>query len=495
MLRFLINNPFLLLCAFLLISCDHIEQFINDFDIYDYVNLKPINIKTYPENNSVLPEIFSPVTIKFDTKMEKKATEGVLQVSSDLGIVRGDISWKGNNLYFVPISGWTAGIRYNINLIGTIRSVDGREMRIERYVSFYAISKNNLPSLNFYSPLNGASVGTNDTYLKFYFSHSMDKQTVESALSTEGIVNKKYEWSDDDKTLIVIPDKALAPWNRYQWTLRDTAKNKEGIPLPKTYSGFFMTDLDQTMPQVESVYPVLAADGSWFPTGADIETGIGLGQGIAVKFNKPMGENVLRSMRFEPSLSGRTEFLTEKSIVYIFSRDPEPEINYTLIVSGDTRDSEGLKIGTDFRISFSVDIPYLNIISIIANDSIVIEDSLINNNVIPVIISPATGEISVSFYFSLPFTDFEKQNTPQKISITPFFPRTLSPVAINNINWVSNDRLIIQWEGLTASAIDSEDNVTPHYYKLNIPGGKGGIIPETGIYMKKDINIFLEVIR
>jgi hypothetical protein len=135
------------------------------------------------------------------------------------------------------------------------------------------------------------------------------------------------------------------------------------VPLPKTYSGYFITDKDQTLPCVTNVYPVLNTNGSWFPTGANIETGLGQGHGITVVFNKPMGESALRSLRFEPSLSGRTEFLSENSIVHIFTRDPEPETTYIMIISGDTRDSEGLKIGADFRISFSPDIPFLNVLS------------------------------------------------------------------------------------------------------------------------------------
>jgi hypothetical protein len=71
-----------------------------------------------------------------------------------------------------------------------------------------------------------------------------------------------------------------------------------------------------------------------------------------------MGESVLRSLRFEPSLVGKAEFLSEKSIVYIFSRDPEPETVYTLTVSGDARDSEGLKTGEDYSLNFIPDIPF-----------------------------------------------------------------------------------------------------------------------------------------
>jgi hypothetical protein len=473
------NKILVLLCVILIISCG-------------FIDLRPIEIKIEPDKtDSLLPDPYSPVILKFDTEMQKDDVEGIMQISSGVSSVRGDKYWKENDLYFVPIQGWTAGVRYTLSLAGAIRSIDGREMRIERFVSFYAINKNSPPVLERYSPSDGSSIGTNDVVFEFYFSQSMDKHSVESALTLEGIGNKTFEWLDNEKTLKVIPDKSLSPWIMYRWNLKDSAKSIDGVSLPKTYSGYFTTDLDQIFPQVMSVYPALFSDGCWYPTGINLETGLRSGHGIAVSFNKPMGENVLRSLRFEPSLTGKAEMLSEKSIVYIFTKDPEPETIFTLIVSGDTKDSEGIKIGSDYRINFYVDIPYLNILSVTANDDqfIVIENFPVINNLLPVYVDQGTGLITLSIHFSFMFGLEEKQNTPQRIMLSPFFPRTLPPSAMCYVNWISNDRLFLQWEGLKPG-----DEVS-HYYKLTIPGGKGGINSDTGIFLKEDFILYLEAIK
>jgi hypothetical protein len=454
------------------------------------MDLRPIGVSIEPEKtDTILHEPYTPVILKFDTEMIKNDTEEVLQISSGWGTVRGDKFWRDNDLYFVPIQGWTPGIRYTLSLMGTIRSVDGRDLRIERFVSFYAINRNAMPLLEWHSPANDEYIGTNDVVFEFHFSRSMDRLSVESAFTIEGIGNKKFEWLDDDKSLRIIPEKALSPWTMYRWNIKDSAKSTDGVPLPRTYSGYFTTDLDKSLPQVTSVFPVLFSDGCWFPTGSEIETGLQSGQGVAVEFNKTMGENVLRSLRFEPSLTGRTEYLSEKSIVYIFTKDPDPGTTYTLIVSGDTRDSEGLKIGADLRINFVPDIPYLNILSFIAEDNHVIHYSSVTNNVLAVNVDPGTGELFFTIHFSFPFGINEKLNTPQKITLTPFFPRSIPPVALQYVNWISDDRLYVRWEGLKPG-----DEV-PHYYKLTIPGGKGGISSNTGFYMKEDFILYLEAIR
>jgi len=472
MLRLPIN---LLLCA-IIISCG-------------FVDLRPVCLSIEPEKtDALLPNAHSPVILKFDTEMEKAEAEGIMQISSDLGTVRGDRFWKGNDLYFVPVAGWTAGIRYTLSLLGTVRSVDGREIKLERFVSFFAINKNAPPFLEWHSPADSESTGR-DIVLEFHFTKPMDRLAVESAFNIEGIANKTFEWLGDD-SVKVIPVSTLNPWTTYRWNLRDSAKGADGVPIAKAYSGRFITDIDQTLPRVTNVYPVLYADGSWYPTGAGLETGFGTGQGIAVEFNKPMGENVLRSVRLDPSLTGRTEFLSEKSVVWIFSRDPEPETIYTLTVSSDARDSEGLKIGSDYKVYFTPDIPFLNVSSFYADGSPAIENFSTENNFLKVKVDSGTGEIFFSILFSLPFSAEEKQNALPRITLSPFFPRTLAPIAMQFADWFSDDRLYMRWEGLSAGSSD-----VPHYYKLTIPGGRGGIKSGMGTYMKEDITIYLEAVR
>jgi len=474
------NNRLLLLCAIIILCFG--------FASCGFIDLREINVVTEPQAGSVLPAADSPVILKFDTEMIKNDAEGILHISSASGQVNGDKYWKGNALYFSPVQGWTAGVCYTLSLAGTIRSVDGRELRIERFVSFYAVNKSSPPVLKNYSPADGASVSANNVIFEFEFSCSMDRLTTESALMIDGTGNKTFEWSFGGKKLRVITENNFSPWALYKWSIRDTAKSADGVPLAKTYSGCFLTDLDRSPPEVTRIFPVLNADGFWYPTGLDIETGLGQGHGIAVQFNKPMGESVIRSLRFEPSLPGRTEFLDKDSIVYIFSRNPEPDTIYTLTVSGDTKDSEGIKIGADFIINFTPDIPVLKILSVTAGGK-EIDLSRSANNFTQITVDPAAGLLDLSIHFSLLSGFDEKQSMPQRISLSPFFPRSLPPAALQYVNWVSGDRLLMRWEGLKAG------DDYPHYYKLTIPGGISGISSTPGIFMKENVTVSLEIIK
>jgi len=478
MSRLLNSSALFLLCVIILPSCG-------------FIDLRPIGLTVKPDGmDELLDEKLSPVILKFDTEMIKNETEDLLQISCDTGMVKGDKRWEGNSLYFTPVGGWSAGTRYSLSLSGTLRAADGRELRIERFISFYAINKCAPPLLECFSPADGASIMTDKAVLELKFSCPMDRLTSETALTVDGFGTKEFEWSHDDRVLKVTAAKGLSPWTSYRWNLKNSAQSRDGAALPVSYSAQFATDLDQTLPSVKKIFPVLNSGGVWLATGADIETGLGPGQGIAVEFNKKMDENVLRSVRFEPSLNGRTEFLADNAVIFILNRDPEPDTAYALIVSGDSADTQGLKLGKDHVIYFIPDIPFLEIIYLNAGNGAVIEDFSGSNKSIQVFPDPAAYTLSVYFRFSLPITEEEKKNIPFKISLNAFFPGNLAVTSLQDVLWISGDILQMRWEGLNAGSIDE-----PHFYKLTIPGDKNGIVNGSGMYMKNDVTVYLEAVK
>ena len=455
-----------------------------------FADLRPLEAGTSPkEQDTVLQGEYSPLSVWFNTGMVRKEAENLLQVSSDTGMVEGDRFWNGNTLVFVPAAGWTAGTRYLLSLSGIARSLDGRELRLERYVSFFALNRSAPPFVEWHSPSDGESVGANDLRMEIRFSQAMDRSSVESSLTVEGMADKKTEWSGDGRTITVTSEKSLSPWAVYQWTLKTGAKSADGVPLVQAFSAVFSTDLDRVMPQVSRVYPVLYSDGAWFPAGGSIEDNFGPGLGVAVEFNKPMAEAVLRSLRFEPSLPGRTEKLSEKSIVFIPNRDPEPETVYTLIVSSDAADTEGLKTGAEYRRVFTADIPYLKILSFNASNGSNADPQ--DGNIFRVPASEADGGlVRFTVHFSLPFDDEAKQKTALAVSLSPFFPASLDPVALRSVSWLAGDRLAMEWERLVSGGPEEA-----HYYRLSFPGGRGGVENGGGMYLKQDINLYLEAIQ
>ena len=454
-----------------------------------FIDLRPVEVTIMPDTpDTILPDGYSPLSVRFNTEMVRKEAENSLFVTSGTGMVEGDRFWNGNTLVYVPAAPWNAGTRYALNLSGMVRSIDGREIRLERSIAFFAINRSAPPVIEWHSPADGESVSAIGLNLEIRFSRTMDRASVEASLNTEGMGDKCYIWSDDDTVLKLVPDKNLSPWTVYRWTLRTAAKSADGVPLAKAVSAVFCTDLDRVLPEVSIVYPALQSDGRWIPTGGSLEEDFGPGLGIVIEFSKPMADETFRLLRFEPSLAGRTEKLSDKSMVFIPSRDPEPEINYTLIISGDVKDTEGLKIGHDYRRTFIADIPYLKILSISDSNGTSVNPH--NNHIVPVFVSEIDGGlVCFTIHFSLPFDNEEKQKTALAISLVPFFPASLDPIALRFVTWLSDDLLRMEWERLKPGSSGE-----PHYYRLSFPGGRGGI-DSGGMYLQQNITLFMEAYK
>jgi hypothetical protein len=458
----------------------------------NFINLEPIGFSTYPGgDNTVLETDGTALSVRFDTAMDHPETQKILSVNFAGGAARGDMFWQGDTLYFQPLEPWLPGVRYSLSLEGTIYALDGREDRVSKHVSFYAVTREAAPCGIGFSPPEGASVGVGSAegaFVRIVFSRPMDRRSTADAFSLEGVSEKELRWFEDDTVMEAHPKNNLAPWTVYRWTLSDKARSRGGVPLGKGMNGSFVTDGDRVLPRVTEVYSLIRGgpeSGSWWiKMGTTLENGLGHNQALGIEFNKPMDESVLRSLRFDPPLAGKTEVWTPSSVVFIPDRDPEPERIYTLYVSTDSRDTGGLAMAGEFSFSFTVDIPYLRVISLDTGWGNV---NPVQNGSYPAETIQPSGIVSLALRFSHILEGPAQAAAVLGIRLEPYFPGTLAPVSLHSVLWWSGDTLIIWWEGL-------ERNVPPerHYYRLVLPGGRSGISDGKGSYLKEDLIFFIE---
>lgn len=460
------------------------------------MDLRPLGLSTVPgEEGALLPDPYSPVILRFDTAMEQRETERILQISSAGGAVEGELHWEGSALCFVPVGGWKPGTRYTLGLSGTVYSRDGRELRLLKYIPFFAVSRAPVPVVEAFSPPDGGSTAVSPEdgiILNLRFSCPMDRRSTEAALSLDGSGNREFVWLEDDRLLRAEVSTPLEPWTVYRWNLGAKALSREGVPLAKAFSGQFITGADRTIPRVLRVYPVYYAAGVWRPRGDNLDTGPGAGEGIGLEFNKAMDrESVLRALSFEPALPGRIEQPGPGLIVFIPERDPEPEAAYTLKVSGDTRDATGLAMGADYTLRFTTDIPFLKIVSLTVDGGTAINMAAFpEGGVCPAPLDPSGGVLRFALKFSLPLNPGARVDTALGISLVPFFPATLPPVSLRFTYWYSDEATLrMEWEGLEPGAGE-----TARYYRLSIPGGRNGVNTGEGSFLKENRYLYLEAV-
>ena len=101
------------------------------------------------------------------------------------------------------------------------------------------------------------------------------------------------------------------------------------------------------------------------------------------------------------------------------------------------------------------------------------------------------GIIQFIIGFSLSFdaAPIVREECVFRISLRPLFPVTLPPVSLRTARWISSDKLLMEWEGPEPGLPAAGE---PHFYRLFIPGGPGGVFNGLGSYLKEDFILYLE---
>jgi hypothetical protein len=465
-----------------------------------FIALEPVTVTAYPaESGTVLEGAFTPVGAVFGAEMRRHEAEALLTVSQAGKSVDGRLGWQGQTLSFTPEGGWEPGRQYELSLSGSALAVDGREARPWVYITFYAVSAEPPPHIIACTPESGAEVGVNrdgGAVVGFHFSQAMDRTSTEEAFSWDAGGDRVYDWSDGDTTLRVYSEKDLSPWRLYSWTLAKTARSTGGAYLARGSEGSFITSGNRsesrTLPEVEETYKVWQPDGDWTRLSDSIEE-IENGEGICINFSKIMDIDSVRSaISVSPSLSGRVEFLDKGSggyyhdtALFVPSEDLKIGVTYTLIVSADAKDTYGLRLGEEFTAAFKSGLQFLALQSVKFGTEPAIDYADLAEPCRTSLFSP--GVLRAAFNFSAPLEN--PGLAAGLIRLEPFFPGTLDPVALRSAE-ASGCSLILEWEGLSAGADD-----TPHFYRITLPGDSGGLLAETGAYMKEEITLYVEVIE
>lgn len=457
------------------------------------IDLRELSIATYPEaNGAILSSINTPLRVSFDSGVDRKEAEAAFSVSSAFGAAEGDIEWKGNGFSFVPVAGWLPGVRYRMTLKGSIRALDGREARPNRDLFFFAVHSGAAPYLASFSPPDGASVGVSEesgACLLLSFSRAMDTRKTETALNVQPSAEFAFSWNEDATVLRLVPKKPLSPCATYRWKLSadaaDGAASSDGAPLAREASASFATDADSSPPSVSRTFAALQSGSSWIDSGGSLSD-LDAGQAVGIVFSEPMdADTLLSALSFSPSLPGRADVIGTNTAVFIPDRIPEPESEITLIVSPEASDLSGLGMAEEYRERFVPAVPYLRMLS--AETGTLEPVDPVDDSSSAVTIALPDGVLSLTLRFSVSFDTAARISATERIGLSPFFPAVLSSPTLKSVSWIASDTVCLTWEGLERSPSDRTN-----WYRLSLPGGRGGIACAEGLFMKEDLSIYLE---
>jgi len=456
------------------------------------VDLRPVLVETVPTAAfDVLASRDDSLSITFSAEPERLEAERAFIVRSTTGAVEGDFSWNGSGFTWKPVLPWNPGVRYRLILKGSIRTLDGREVRPELDLPFFVLRSTEQPCVVSFLPVQGTSIAAPAdpvTVLSLEFSEAMDTRATEAAFNFKPATGCDFSWNAGLTSVAITPRDRLSACVMYRWSLGTGARASDGTPLGRTAGGTFITDLDDMPPRVERVYPVLRSGDTWVEAATDV-SGLDAGHSLAVLFSEPVDPvSATAGIHLEPGQAGRADAIAPRLVVYTPERDWLPGQALTVVVSAEVQDTAGLRTGEEYRLRFTPLVPHLSILSVSSGIDETITDFGSSSILTTALVTVPDGRCTLTLRFSAPFDAASKTATVERITLSAFFPAWLPPPALRDLCWLSDDTLVCTWEGLR---VDEADH--PNFYRLLVPGGQGGILSDKGLWLKEDCVLYLEV--
>lgn len=458
----------------------------------EFINLRPVVVTTIPAfAYEVLASRDDSVTVTFSSDPERLEAERAFLVSSPSGIVEGDFCWNGPGFTWKPVAPWDPGVRYRLIMKGTIQSLDGRESRPEIDLPFFVLKPISQPLLLSYFPEQGLSVAVypkSVAILQLEFSETMDARETEAAFSLKPASDCKFTWNANLTSLSITPKDQLSACSVYHWSLGTGARARDGTPLGRKEGGSFITDLDSLPPEVARVYPVVRSGSGWVEVAADV-SGLDAGHSLAVLFSEAVEPaSATGGIRIEPGRAGRSDAVAPRLVVYTPEHDWLPGQPLTLVVSADVKDLSGLVTGEEYRVRFTPLVPWLEILAASSGVDETTGD-LSGSTILPFELgNTPDGVCTLTLFFSAPFDAAGKTAVAERITLSAFFPAWLPAPALRDLCWLSDDTVAMTWQGLLTN-----NAAATNYYRLQIPGGQGGLHSARQLWLKDDAVLYLEV--
>ena len=443
-----------------------------------------------------------PVYVRFSSEMRREEAQNAVSVKSTNGYAEVDKSWEEDTLVLRPVPEWSPGVMYTVSVSGVLSTKDGREETAAKHRSFYSGDMRLIPFVTAYYPKDGVKTGVHaedGALVRIVFSEPMETKSVEDALIIGGFTEKSFSWNSGKTAVNVRNGKNLEPFSKYSWSIKTTARSIDGYALAREVSAMWTTDRDTEKPAVLTIVPVMKREHpfgyDWVETGNSIETGLGNGDAVRVVFSKRMDTSSLYSaVRFDPPLAGRVEIINPEKILFIPERNAQTGVFYTLIISGETKDEYGLKLGEDYCTYFTPDIGYLTARQISVYNGVTapvyVSSGDTGGNTADLAVSAVETTVSLSITFNEKFTQESALNLFDRIRLVKLFPSDAPIPQLIMENLLSVDQKTIQakWSGF----YDAYTHNHPHYYRVTIPGGQTGVVNGSGAYLQDDITVYLK---
>ncbi|MBN2049764.1 MAG: Ig-like domain-containing protein [Spirochaetales bacterium] len=435
------------------------------------------------------------LSLTFSLPVEPRSAERIFRLTGPSGLLEGDFFWEGLVMSFTPLSSLQPGFRYTLSFQGRVSTLNGTCYDKDLLIPFYYLTDAGPPLLIQVSPAEATVVDVAQPVV-LTFSRGMLTRSVEDSFSLQPGTKTDFQWNADNTVVTITPADRWVNLQYYTWVLTSEATNTEEIPIPGDYTGSFLVQVDTRPPALISSHPAHdKGDGSFAVLKLLTLNDLSRDDHIALVFSEAVDfESLTTCLKLEPSLEGYLLSLHPREALYYILEDIPPEQDYTLILRKGLEDSSGNPTTENIEVSFTPDIPALDILGIsidhaagnydILPESFNDPDPLVINGFQYYGTSPDSF-FHISIHLSQGFSPGEpaaRLAFADSVTLLPVFPPGTTAPDEYMTSWMSDTTVRFQFRDVITCT-----PAQPVYYRLQITGGDKETANHEGAYLLETV--------
>ncbi len=428
------------------------------------------------------------VCFSFSSTPDTYQVEQSITMSSDSKAVEVKYTWGGTTLLVQPSAGWEKGKNYTIKFDGTF-TLSGTRLQASIIRSFIYGQKDEL--LDFNKTGSICIVQNVQSPLVFVFSKALQESSFVKNFSLSPNVDFNISFSEDKKSVSVIPKTSWAVNTLYTWNFHNIL-SADGYYRPKEESGFFSPVTDTSLPQILTVCPVQEINNEMqFLSALPIDNNIREKDILGFIFSKPMDiDSVKNGITFTPSISGYIKQVDSSNTKFVFIPEAMFKIQqrYTISILSSVCDTNAITLYEQKNFFFTPAGSFFTIakLALGTQEVTIPSDTEVSYTIGKNLLNKY--ELTAHILFSTTFTKQMQKTISKYISLALLFPLSSESPVLTQITWNSEGtKVSFTWENFTPST----DSV-PCFYELTLTGGASGIQNGRGEYMEKNICVIID---
>lgn len=244
---------------------------------------------------------------------------------------------ENGNLLFAKKAVWQNGkLSRGITALGNYRYICGTDPLGPGFI----LKVGDIPQIVETSPVLGAYNVSLNSNITVSFDQSMDKKSVEDALTSVPTINSTISWSFDMKQMIMHPNTLLLPKTSYNITIAASTRSSEGIPL---MSNYILTFTTQPAPPLITVTSPLNGSHD-----------VSVATEILIKFSKSMNQSsVEKSLSIRPQITIQKFEWDEQSTEVRLFAGLNHSTEYQVTITHSATDTEGISLSNSYSFEFT----------------------------------------------------------------------------------------------------------------------------------------------